>query len=44
VPRTRRRGMPAEVGAEERWALAKRLLHDDDVDLADRVAGLLILF
>jgi hypothetical protein len=44
LPRTRQRSMPAEIGADERWALAKRLLHDEDVELADRVAGLLILF
>ena len=30
---------PTAVGAEDRWALARRLLHDDTIDIADRVAG-----
>jgi hypothetical protein len=29
--------------ADQRWVLLRRLLHDDDVELADRVAGGLIL-
>lgn len=28
---------------EERWALIARLLHDEDIDLTDRVAGCLVL-
>lgn len=28
---------------EARWALARQLLHDDAIELADRVAGLLVL-
>jgi len=28
---------------DERWATARSLLHDEDIDLADRVAGLLVL-
>jgi hypothetical protein len=44
LTRSRHRSMPPEISADERWALAKRLLEDDDVDIADRVASLLILF
>ncbi len=28
---------------DTRWSLVKRLLHDDDIDLTDRVAGCLVL-
>ncbi len=28
---------------EQRWAIASRLLHDDDLCLTDRVAGCLVL-
>lgn len=31
------------IDGEHRWAQARRLLHDDTLDLADRVAGLLLL-
>jgi hypothetical protein len=31
------------LGAEERWVIARRLLHDGDVDLIDRVAGSFVL-
>nr|WP_246643306.1 MULTISPECIES: hypothetical protein [Streptomyces violaceusniger group] len=31
------------VEADERWTLARRLLHDDALDTVDRVAGLLLL-
>ena len=35
---------PAElIDGEQRWAQARRLLHDDTLDLDDRVAGLLVL-
>lgn len=37
------RGAPRPVDAEVRWALARRLLHDDGLDPADRVAGALVL-
>ena len=30
-------------GSQERWHQAKRLLHDDTIDTADRVAGLFLL-
>ena len=35
-----RAGLPA---SEQRWALARRLLHDPAIDTADRAAGLLVL-
>ncbi len=31
------------LDAEDRWAIARRLLHDDQVDLIDRVAGSFVL-
>ncbi|WP_410677145.1 hypothetical protein [Amycolatopsis sp. cmx-4-68] len=31
------------IEADERWTLARRLLHDDTLDTMDRVAGLLLL-
>jgi hypothetical protein len=31
------------TGQDERWALVARLLHDDSLDLTDRVAGALLL-
>lgn len=35
---------PAELlDSEQRWAQARRLLHDDSLELDDRVAGLLVL-
>lgn len=35
---------PSElIDAEQRWAQSRRLLHDDTLDLDDRVAGLLVL-
>jgi hypothetical protein len=33
----------AFIEADERWSLARRLLHDDALDTVDRVAGLLLL-
>ena len=35
-----RAGLP---GSDQRWALARRLLHDENVDTVDRAAGLLVL-
>jgi hypothetical protein len=39
--------LPALTGSalddEERWSIVERLLHDDTVDLTDRVAGCLVL-
>jgi hypothetical protein len=37
-----RRSGPA-LADDSRWAIARRLLHDDELDLADRVAGCLVL-
>ena len=42
VPGHRRRDGPA-TSPEQRWALLARLLHDDTLDLTDRVAGALLL-
>jgi len=42
VPGQPRRGGPAADDAE-RWATARRLLHDEDLELGDRVAGTLVL-
>ncbi|EWT03913.1 hypothetical protein N864_16025 [Intrasporangium chromatireducens Q5-1] len=42
VPATARNTGTA-IDADERWALVARLLHDDSLDLADRVAGALLL-
>lgn len=39
VPRT----TGTAIDADERWMLLARLLHDDTLDLADRVAGALLL-
>ncbi|MHB1063073.1 MAG: hypothetical protein ACYC1Z_01025 [Georgenia sp.] len=39
VPRT----TGTSIDADERWMLIARLLHDDTIDLADRVAGALLL-
>lgn len=33
----------APLGADDRWDQARRLLHDDSIDTADRVVGLLVL-
>ena len=38
----KRQGGPS-IDDETRWAAARRLLHDDALDLADRVAGSLVL-
>ncbi|MGH9379221.1 MAG: hypothetical protein ACRD2Z_01205 [Thermoanaerobaculia bacterium] len=37
------RGAPRPVDAEARWVLARRLLHDEGLDPADRVAGALVV-
>lgn len=38
------RGIPdAPTDPEQRWAIARRLVHDDTLDIADRVAGALIV-
>ncbi len=40
---TRWTGPAGPLDHEERWHQAKRLLHDDTIDTADRVAGLFLL-
>ena len=42
LPSKKRQGGPS-IEDETRWAAARRLLHDDALDLADRVAGSLVL-
>ena len=42
VPRPPRRTGTA-IGASQRWDLAARLLHDDSIEVTDRVAGCLVL-
>jgi hypothetical protein len=42
-PATRWAGPARVIDAEERWAQARRLLHDDTLKPEDRVAGLLVL-
>lgn len=41
MPRERTHALPLD--ADERWTLARRLLHDDTLDDRDRVAGALVL-
>lgn len=41
VYRSERTGAP--LADEERWAIARRLLHDDVIDPADRVVGALVV-
>jgi hypothetical protein len=41
--RIRRDQPKPTMAAEDRWQLLRRLLHDDELDLADRVIGALIL-
>lgn len=36
-------GAPRPIDAEARWALARRLIHDDTLDTADRVVGTLVV-
>jgi len=43
VHRARRNHPKPLVGTEERWILLRRFLHDDTLQLADRVAGALVL-
>ncbi|MHB8438593.1 MAG: hypothetical protein ACYDD4_05450 [Acidimicrobiales bacterium] len=42
LPSRKRQGGPS-IDDETRWAAARRLLHDDALDIADRVAGCLVL-
>jgi hypothetical protein len=36
-------GAPRPIDAEARWAIARRLIHDDTLDTADRVVGTLVV-
>jgi len=40
-PKTWREG--TGIDEDERWAIVRRLLHDDSIDIVDRVAGLFVL-
>ncbi len=42
LPPRQQRGAAQATDPEQRWALARRLLHDDQLEVADRVAGLLV--
>ncbi len=42
-PKHERRALPAATDGEGRWEDARRLLHDDAVDAADRVVGSLVV-
>ena len=42
-PSTRWQGPTGTLDDEARWAAARRLLDDDTIDIADRVAGLFVL-
>jgi hypothetical protein len=43
LPPFRRGGPDTPVDSEERWKVARRLVHDDSLDIADRVAGALVV-
>lgn len=43
VPKEPPRGAPTSLGEEARWAIARRLLTDDALDIEDRLAGALVL-
>ena len=43
VPRAPNSTSATAVDADARWRLARRLLHDEDFDPADRVAGILVV-
>ena len=43
LPPFRRGGPDAPADSEERWVVARRLVHDDSLDVADRVAGALVV-
>lgn len=42
-PKHERRALPATTDGEGRWEDARRLLHDDAIDAADRVVGSLVV-
>jgi hypothetical protein len=43
LPAFRRGGPDTPADPEDRWVLARRLVHDDTLDIADRVAGALVV-
>lgn len=43
IPAPPRDAVPPFIAHDRRWSLLRRLLHNTDIDLADRVAGLLVL-
>jgi hypothetical protein len=43
LPPSRRGVADAPTDPEDRWAIARRLVHDDTLDIADRVAGALVV-
>ena len=40
---TASKGAPRPIDADARWAMARRLIHDDGLDPADRVVGTLVV-
>lgn len=44
VPHRGVEAAPHTIPEDQRWAAARRLIHDEDLDLVDRAAGLLVLF
>lgn len=43
LPASRRSAPAMPADSEQRWAVARRLVHDDTLDVADRVAGALVV-
>jgi hypothetical protein len=43
LPPSRRGSQTAPADAEHRWSIARRLVHDDTLDIADRVAAALVV-
>jgi len=43
LPAFRPGGPDTPAGSEQRWTIARRLVHDDTLDIADRVAGALVV-
>jgi hypothetical protein len=43
VPQRDWRGPPDHLDGDQRWQLARRLLHDPTIEVVDRVAGLLVV-
>ncbi|MEH1129420.1 hypothetical protein [Micromonospora sp. CPCC 206061] len=43
LPPSRRGALAAPADAEQRWSIARQLVHDDSLDIADRVAAALVV-